>query len=66
MTGLLLMLRALAAYRSVLVDSSKLLSAGETQAIMTVLELPPRLSCNPRCYTMSFYSALPSAMLGCW
>ena len=44
-TGLLRMARALAAYRSVDSVSSRLMSAGDTQAIMTVRELPPSESC---------------------
>ena len=44
-TGLLRMLRARLAYLSVLSDSSRLTSAGDTHAIITVRELPPRESC---------------------
>lgn len=43
-TGLFLIFLALDAYFTVLKDSSRLLSAGETQAIMVVLELPPKES----------------------
>ena len=43
-TGLLVMLRARFAYRSVLSDSSRLPSAGETHATMRVRVLPPRES----------------------
>lgn len=34
------------AYRSVLMDSSRLESAGDMQLIMTVAELPPRELCS--------------------
>lgn len=43
-TGLFLMFLALEAYFIVPRDSSKLLSAGETQAIIVVLEFPPNES----------------------
>ena len=39
---------ALLAYFSVLRVSSRLASAGEMQATITVRELPPRESCNRR------------------
>mmetsp|Transcript_30934 Transcript_30934/g.87625 ORF Transcript_30934/g.87625 Transcript_30934/m.87625 type:complete len:216 (-) Transcript_30934:673-1320(-) len=47
-TSLFLMVRALDVYLRVLRVSSMLLSDGLTQAIMTVRELPPRLSCSRR------------------
>ena len=48
MTALFLMFLARLAYLRVLSVSSKLLSAGDTQAIMTVRELPPSESCSMR------------------
>ena len=45
-TGLFLMFLALEAYLSVLRVSSKLYSAGEIQAIIVVLEFPPKESCK--------------------
>lgn len=49
------MLRARAAYRSVFTDSSRLTSAGETHATITVRLLPPRLSCSIRVSLLSRY-----------
>jgi hypothetical protein len=43
-----LMVADLLAYLSVLIVSSKFQSAGPTLATMTVLVLPPKLSCNSR------------------
>jgi hypothetical protein len=48
MTGLFLMRRALSAYLRVLSVSSLLMSAGLTQAIITVRLLPPSESCSTR------------------
>lgn len=50
-TGLFLILRALSAYRSVLMVSSMLESAGLTQAIIKVWLLPPRESEDKHTYT---------------
>ena len=47
-TGLFFMFLALLAYLIVLKDSSWFCSAGETQAIIVVLELPPSESCSIR------------------
>ena len=46
--GLFLMFRARDAYFTVPCVSSKFDSAGDTHAIMVVLEFPPRESCNMR------------------
>lgn len=46
--GLLRIMRARSAYLRVLRVSSKLTSAGDTHASMTVRELPPRLSWRSR------------------
>ena len=49
------MFRAWQAYRRVLVVSEASSSSGEMQAIMTVLELPPRLSSRYRVSLLSRY-----------
>lgn len=58
-TGLFLMFLALEAYFIVPRDSSKLLSAGETQAIIVVLEFPPNESWRILVNLESLYGICP-------
>ena len=61
--GLFLMFLALLAYFRVFRVSSKFTSAGDTQAIIEVLEFPPKESCNILVNLESLYGTYTPTVL---